>query len=197
MAGGALRRGIVVATTVVAGVGLPASAAVATNGHGDKGGCCHHHGGHRVDRGHPRWHWPDRSATGQAQPGPAAQWPAAQWPAAKWPAAKWPAVRRPVPKRPANRPVPAPNRPVAAAPRRIPRAVSVPVLPSIASPSSPAPTDARTPRAAEPLAVGAALESPATNGSWLALMLPAIGGAVVLGLIAAGFATRRGLSKVD
>src|SRR2546421_30107 len=87
--------------------------------------------------------------------------------------------------------------PVAAAPRRIPRAVSVPVLPSIASPSSPAPTDARTPRAAEPLAVGAALESPATNGSWLALMLPAIGGAVVLGLIAAGFATRRGLSKVD
>jgi hypothetical protein len=167
MAGGALRRGIVVATTLVAGVGLPASAAVATDGHGDRGHCCHHRGGHRPEHGRP-WHWPDRVGGAQAQ-------------------------ARPVPQPPANRPAPEPAT-QQAAPRRIPRAAPVPVAPTVASPSGPAP---RTPSVGETLAVGAAMVPAAATRSWPALVLPAVAGAVILGLIAAGFATRRGLSKVD
>jgi hypothetical protein len=163
MAGGALRRGIVVATTVVAGVGLPAGAAVATDGHGDRGGCCHHCGGHRQEHGRP-WHWPDRTAGEQAQP-----------------------LRSPT-SRPATQPArPAP----APVPRRVERTVAVPVAPT---PSAP-PSQPAVSGGGETLAVGAALTSPAR--SWPALMLPAVAGAAILGLIAAGFATRRGLSKVD
>jgi hypothetical protein len=170
MAGGALRRGIVVATTLVAGVGLPASAAVATDGHGDRGHCCHHRGGHRPEHGRSEhgwpWHWPDRVGGAQAQP---------------------------VPKRPVSRPAPKPAT-QQAAPRRIPRSVPAPVAPTVAGPSGPAP---RTPGVAETLAVGAAMVPAAATRSWPTLVLPAVAGAVILGLIAGGFATRRGLSKVD
>src|SRR5436190_728432 len=78
MAGGALRRGIVVATTVLAGVGLPAGVAVATDGHGDRGGHCHRCGGD--DQGHR--HSPGRVAHGSVEHGtvePGRPWP---WP---WP----------------------------------------------------------------------------------------------------------------
>jgi hypothetical protein len=180
MVGGAIRRGLVVAAAVVAWASLPAAAAVGADGPGDrgKGACCHQHGGRCARDGreeHGRRHRPDRrdqrlpSAPGRVE-----------------------AARRPSPRSVA---VPA----VPAAVTRISR--PAPVAPPAVARTTPAPV--ATPVTDEPVGVGSTLAVGATMAAasptrvWAALLVPLIAAAVVLALIAVGFATRRNLARVD